>query len=82
MYKQNILMFNQVEIVQNYWDLFSRWERRLTKYSSCNSLFVCRPVRGRLDRQADEETGQIMKQEGGEEVDGTLRYKPISFWSG
>ena len=65
MYKQNILMFNQVEIVQNYWDLFSRWERRLTKYSSCNSLFVCQPVRGRLDRQADEETGQIMKQEGG-----------------
>ena len=73
------------EIFQKYWDFFSRWRRRLTKYSSCNSLFVCQSVRDGLDRQADEQTGQIMKQETGEGVvgaDGTLRYKPISFWSG
>ena len=43
---------------------------------------MCQSVRDGLDRQADEQTGQIMKQETGGDADGTLRYKPIRFWSG
>ena len=56
-----------VEMVQNYWDSFSRWRRQLTKYSSCNSLFVCRGLSEAdlTDRQTRRQ-GKLWSRRGGE----------------